>query len=748
VARRVLLGLMLFFGPAFLMSCSELEHAADRLGIGTHRENMLDQAAPVGGSINEPAPGAASEQAETIPPAASEEPSPKESVELGTGKFFNPPQPVHQEKMTATKDGLVLNFVDADVRDVVRSVMGQTLKLSYVIDPAVKGLVTMQTTEPIPMKKVLPTLEATLALSGIAIVKNDDLYRVVASDAAARGPVVPSLRPRPGGTHDAYGVQIVPLRYVSATEMQKILEPMTRKDGVLRVDTASNLLLLAGTADERQAMSDVVRIFDVNRLAGMSFALVPLKYSETSAVVADLDKVFGESGPVDMGGALRFLPLERMNAVLAVSANPNYLARAREWIARLDVGSPSKDRRTYIYHVQHALAVDLASVLSKIFGAKVDYVESQRVDTSSSGLSQSLVQPVTGRSAGRSAGRSQPESLIQAQPASRAGAATPAGRTTRSGSIAALARNDAADTTRPAEADGIRIIADDTNNSIVVLATPNEFREIEDVLKRMDVTPLQVLIEATIAEVRLDDQLRYGVKWFLESGRASFTLSDIATGAVQSTFPGFSFLFAGSKTRVILDALDSVTDINVISSPQLMVLDNHTADLLVGDQVPVATQSAVSVINPDAPIVNSIEFRDTGVVLRVTPRVNKGGMVNLEIEQEVSDVVPTTTSGIDSPTIRQRRIKSTVAIQSGETVALGGLIRDRRTDVSEGVPFVSHVPVLGALFGSKDNSTEKTELLVLITPRVIHNTEQAREMTNELRDRIDAFKLPKKKKKP
>ncbi len=734
---------MLFFGPAFLMSCSELEHAADRLGLGSHRENMLERAAPVGGSIKEPAPGAVSEQAETIPPAGSEEPSPKESVEVGTGRFFNPPQPVHQEKMTATKDGLVLNFVDADVREVVRSVMGQTLKLSYVIDPAVKGLVTMQTTEPIPMKKVLSTLEATLALSGIAIVRNDDLYRVVASDAAARGPVVPSLRPRPGGTHDAYGVQIVPLRFVSAAEMQKILEPMTRKDGVLRVDTASNLLLLAGTADERQAMSEVVRIFDVDRFAGMSFALVPLKYSETSAVVADLDKMFGESGPVAMGGALRFLPLERMNAVLAVSANPDYLARARKWITRLDVGSPSKDRRTYIYHVQHGLAVDLASVLSKIFGAKVDYVESQQIDAASSGLSQSLIQPV----ARRSAGQSQPQSLLQAQPESRTGAAT-GGRTSRSGSIAALARNGAADTTKPAEADGIRIIANDTNNSIVVLATPNEFREIEDVLKRLDITPLQVLIEATIAEVRLDDELRYGVKWFLESGRASFTLSDVATGAVQSTFPGFSFLFAGSKTRVILDALDSVTDINVISSPQLMVLDNHTADLLVGDQVPVATQSAVSVINPDAPIVNSIEFRDTGVVLRVTPRVNKGGMVNLEIEQEVSDVVPTTTSGIDSPTIRQRRIKSTVAIQSGETVALGGLIRDRRTDVSEGVPFVSHVPVLGALFGSKDNTTEKTELLVLITPRVIHNTEQAREMTNELRNRIDAFKAPTKDGKP
>jgi general secretion pathway protein D len=296
----------------------------------------------------------------------------------------------------------------------------------------------------------------------------------------------------------------------------------------------------------------------------------------------------------------------------------------------------------------------------------------------------------------------------------------------------------------PGRDENIRIIANDTNNSLVILATGTQYRDIEGALKQLDTIPLQVLIEATIAEVRLVDSLKYGVKWFFDTGNTSVTLSDVASGAVNSVFPGFSVLFSSSAdVRVVLDALDEVTDLNVVSSPQLLVVDNRTAELQVGDQVPVATQSAVNTIDPDAPIVNSIEFRDTGVLLKVTPRVNSSGLVNLEIQQEVSDVVETTTSGIDSPTIQQRRIKSWVSVHSGETVALGGLIRDRSTKSTAGVPGLSRIPLLGALFGTHDEGVDRTELLVLITPRVVRNAKQARDITKELRRQIQTLK-PKK----
>ena len=261
---------------------------------------------------------------------------------------------------------------------------------------------------------------------------------------------------------------------------------------------------------------------------------------------------------------------------------------------------------------------------------------------------------------------------------------------------------------------------------------------IEAALIKLDVVPLQVLIEVTIAEVTLTDDLEYGLQWFFRSGNSQFDLSESLTARSFGDFAGFSYLFSTSDARVTLNAIASVTDLKIISSPSLMVLDNQTAEIQVGDQVPVSTQSAVSVSDPDAPIVNSIEYFDTGVILRVTPRVNAGGLVIMELEQEVSDVVETVTSGIDSPTINQRRIKTTVAVQSGETVALGGLIRDDRARSNSGIPLLRDIPVLGKLFSTTIEGAARTELIVLITPRVVRSQFEARQVTEELRRRIRA----------
>jgi len=234
----------------------------------------------------------------------------------------------------------------------------------------------------------------------------------------------------------------------------------------------------------------------------------------------------------------------------------------------------------------------------------------------------------------------------------------------------------------------------------------------------------------------LNDELRYGVEWFLERGDNSAAFSSLESGAIASAFPGFSYLFSATNAQVVINALSAVTDVEIISSPQIMVLDNKTATLQVGDQVPIATQSAVTVTDPDAPLVNTIQFFDTGVILTVTPRVNTGGLVIMEIEQEVSDAVSTTTSGIDSPTIQQRKITSSVAIQSGQTVALGGLIRSTRTESQSGVPILSEIPVVGHLFGVTSDDSDRTELLILITPRAISNRNEAQTVTDELRRRM------------
>jgi general secretion pathway protein D len=256
---------------------------------------------------------------------------------------------------------------------------------------------------------------------------------------------------------------------------------------------------------------------------------------------------------------------------------------------------------------------------------------------------------------------------------------------------------------------------------------------VEATLRKLDLVPLQVLIEATIAEVTLRDQLQYGLQWFFSEGNHSGSLVDVTGASIPTqVLPGFSYLFAATNARVVLNALDSITDVNVISSPSLLVLDNETATLVVGDTVPIRTEEAAT----DTGIVSSFQQLETGIRLTVTPRVNAGGLVILEIVQEVSDAIATTTSGIDSPTIQQRRIETTVAIQSGETIALGGLIKDSKSKGKSGLPILHNLPIIGALFGETSADKLRTELLVVLTPTVVRGVQEAREVTKELRRRM------------
>jgi len=288
---------------------------------------------------------------------------------------------------------------------------------------------------------------------------------------------------------------------------------------------------------------------------------------------------------------------------------------------------------------------------------------------------------------------------------------------------------------------GMKVVPNEESNSLLIFATADEYSLIEKALKRLDVEPIQVLIEASLAEVTLNDELRFGLQWAYESGRGPVTLSSSSSGSIGQQFPGFSYLYTGSKSiQAVLNSLETLTDVNVISSPKLLVLNNHEAQLQVGDQVPVVTQSSVSTVGNNSPIVNSVQMFDTGVILRVTPRVNKNGLVLLDIAQEVSDVVPTTSSNIDSPTIQQRKLSSSVAVHDGETIAMGGLIRDSHSKTRGGVPLLRRIPLLGNLFGSTDNTHNRTELVVLLTPRVIRSRTEATGVMNELREEFRALR--------
>jgi general secretion pathway protein D len=613
---------------------------------------------------------------------------------------------------------ITLDFVNADVRDVVKSVLGDLLKLNYTIDPAVQGTVTLETNRPIGRSAVLPALENALRLAGVAVIEASGEYRVVPIGNAARSGAAsgPAAAATPG-----FGIRIVPLRYVSAADMQRALEPLIPQGGILRIDAARNLLVIAGTEAELSNMLDDIATFDVDYLAGLSFGLFPLKNVNAKTIVGELNHILGEeNSPV--AGLVRLIPIERLNAVLASSIQPRYLDRVEEWIERLDRDGVSSEQQIFVYHVQHGRAADLANVLTKVLHGGEAGASASRGGTGAAG-------------SGRMPGGEKP-----------AEAAAPATAGTAPASASPNPAGDEGVGAQPAGGIGeasLRITADEINNSLLILATQQQYRIIEATLKKLDILPLQVLIEASIAEVTLTDDLQYGMQYYFKTHNNQFTLSTAASGTVGAIFPGFNYIYSsGQNIEVVLQLLKTLTTVRVLSSPTLMVRNNETARLQVGDQVPIATQSAVSTQTTGAPVVNTIEYHDTGIILQVTPRVNAGGLVLLDISQEVSEVAQTTSSSIDSPTIQQRKVTSSVAVSDGDTIALAGLISDSRTDTGSGIPFLKDIPVLGILFGTTDHSVSRTELVALITPHVVASRQAAMDLTEELKRKLPLVAPP------
>jgi general secretion pathway protein D len=581
--------------------------------------------------------------------------------------------------------GITLNFINADVRDVARAVLGDFLGLNYEIGN-VQGTVTIQTSRPLTRAEVLPALETSLGLNGLALVRRGNTYKVmVLADAPRQSGVAGNPRRGEAG----YGVEIVPLRYISAAKMQSLLEPLVPSQAIIHADADRNFLVIEGSGPERSAMIEEVALFDVDWLEGVSFDLLTPRYTDVRNLAKELNVILGDNS---MSAVVRIVPIQRLNAVLAVSRQPRYLAQLKSWVERLDQPGKGSDRRIYVYPVRNGDASDLADVLKHVLfgdtGADID------VKSADDGIDDFHDQPPP--------------------PATQASDRQPAPHAPVTG-----------DTT---------ITVDKNRNALVIYTTPQQYAEFEAALRQLDVAPVQVQLEAAIAEVSLIDGLQYGVQYFYQpSDSHQLVLSNSKDANIVASFPGFSYMFTeGTNIRVILSALSNVTHVEVVSSPEVMVLNKRTATLQVGQQVPIATAQAVSVAAGAAPFVNTIEYHPTGVILKVTPSVDQSGMVTMTISQEVSNVSDS-TSPLDSPTFEQRRIRSTVAVHDNETVALGGLISHSKTSGSDGIPFLSEIPVLGALFGTKKESGNRTELMVLITPHVIADLGAARAITEELR---------------
>ena len=595
-------------------------------------------------------------------------------ISLGSGDFIKS----DSSKKSARKGDITLNYQNADVREVIKGIVGDILQRNYFIDANVRGEVTLRTSRPIRKEALIPTLEAILRLQKAVLIRNNDLYQIVpeTTDILGSAPSSQSL-----SANDGYQILISPLKYIAATEMHKLLEPIKSRSSKIDVDEARNLLILAGTQAELANMQQTISTFDVNQLKGMSVGVFHLKTVDSKTMIGDLENIFGDTSDGPIAGLMRFVPIERLNALLVITPQSVYLKEVSEWVERLDVTSEGSGAGLQVYKVQNGKATVLSGLLSSLFAQ----------DTSRKKAASQNTTNVTG----------------------------PAG---------AKPDNTATNKDTNVNIGNISIVADEENNLLIIRATPSDYSRIEQALVKLDVLPRQVLVEVSIVEVSLDESLEYGIQWFLQNGRASANF----TGSVPSGGFSYSLLDKAGAIKALLGTLASESKANVISSPSLMVLDNRTATIRVGDQVPIRTSETTNTSSGSSALVTStIQYRDTGIILKVKPRVNSGGMVLMEVSQEVSDVSQVAAGGVPSPTIETRSIDTHIAVQSGDTIVLGGLIKERKDKTNSGIPILRSLPLIGKLFQGTSNSTKRTELVVMITPSTVSNSSEANEVTRE-----------------
>ncbi len=632
----------------------------------------------------------------------------------GTSTFINE-DAASRRRSTVSEDGeIVLNFEGESLQSVVHTILGEVLQETFVIGPGVSGQVTFSTSKPVSREQLMPILELLLRWNGAAMVFTEGRYHILPVSEAIRGNLVPRLSREAQAM--GYEVQVVPLKYISATEMAKILEPYARGDAIVRVDPLRSMLFLAGTREELANYQQTVDIFDVDWLAGMSVGIYPLHTVDVESITMELTAIFGMEAESPLAGMFRFVPLERLASILVITPQEAYLTKAAEWIEKLDRGAAGSGVQLYVYRVKNLEATVLADYLSQLFGGQST---SPRQDSSRGTLAPGLQEAQRSSISNFNTNR---------QSANDRG--VDSNRST--GSVVSTEEGD------------IRITSVLETNSLLIQSTQSQYASIQAAIERIDQEPLQVLIESQVLDVELNEDLAFGVNWFLTNNPDLIPagagnplgryIDTVEFGGATNLFATISNpISAGSAfVQATITALDSVTDVRSLAAPSLLVRNNATATITVGTQVPVQS-SSISTGNSN--VISSAQYVSTGVTLTVTPRINPGGLVYMDITQEVSrpgardpDV---STSG--NPPINNKSVSSQVAVQSGQTIFLGGLISEQSSKGRTGVPYLNRIPGIGRLFGSTTHNTFRSETVVMITPTVIENTSDLKAVSDDIR---------------
>jgi general secretion pathway protein D len=719
------------------------------------------------GSATAPQP-APTQPSEAAPQTETPVPPPTQGQAPQASPAPTPPQRRLLPSPTVPSGGMVsLNFNRADLIEIVH-IIAQHLRLTYTIDPEVKGTVTINSAEPLRSEDLLPIFHQILRMNGAVAVRTGNIYRIMPiKDGKGLA------RPMGQSKEDSFALQIVPVRFFSVAEMKKLLTPFLQPGGEIVDYPRGNFLIITDLPSNIQRLMEIADLIDVQVFAGTRMEIYQPKVASAEELAQEMTKVmqsFAASSPQSESFTAQFIALPRINQLLVISHSEGAWTYARRWLDRIDVIAEGPGRRIFIYPVENGKAEELANVLNQALGqpstgtrSSSQTLQNLHRSSTSSGTGQSS-QPGTPfgtRSPTGSSSFGYP-GVSTGLPYAQAAVAVPGQPPTSPAPAPAPVTPQPPGVPRPPTPgsqaarpeEQLRIVADPATNSLVVYGTAQEFQNVKNILKELDIVPRQVLLDVLVAEVTLKDNESLGVDYEILANRprSIFGQKFGSAGAMRSLgslFPsggqfgnGVTAIFGNGDVRAVINALASDSRVKILSSPSVLATDNRPARIQVGSEEPIPTGTITAAVGqPSVSSSTTIQYRNTGRIVTIIPQVNSQGLVNLQILAEVSQRGANVTVGTDTfPAFDTRQAETTAVVQDGDTLAIGGIIADNRSRSRVGVPYLMDLPVIGRLFGTTSDSVDRTELVMLITPHVIRNREQAQQVTDDFKKSLSTVR--------
>jgi general secretion pathway protein D len=623
--------------------------------------------------------------------------------------------------------GVVFNFDNADLYEVIR-VMAEILKINYIVDPKVRGVVNIHTVGQIPSEDVFPIFQSILRLNGATAVKKGNVYEIVPFGDAKKSyvPFSTTRDPAKLAAEERYTTQIIIVRYIPVAEVSKLIKPFLSDGADIIEHPPHNILIINDLASNVRKSLDIINLFDVDLFADMKVRIYPVLNADVTEIAKEMERIFASfeiSTKSGRGVGITFTPVTRINSLLVISSIPNIFERVEAWLRELDK-TPAEGTKlsVFVYYVQNGKAKDLADVLKQIFVATKEKKPEFRERVVTPEPTPRGVRPTT---------------PAPSAPPKEEAAAVPEGE--------------------------INIVVDEANNALVIRAFQRDYRAILETIRKLDIYPKQVLIEVMVAEITLDDTTQFGIEWsrFLSSQPPN--AQEVVLGARPPADPfsaaltaigiRYSIVELGGRVSAAIRAAATRGRLKVISSPHILASNNKEAKIQIGSSQPILTSTysgTTGVAGAAGVIEGTIEYKDIGIILTVTPRISDGGLVSMEISVEDSTVDTTTLGTLPSvPVFGKRTAKTVLSITEGQAIVIGGLIQDSKNVTKSGIPLLSRIPLLGALFGQHEYITGKTELILLMTPHIITDQLQSDTVTREFKEKVEGIRkeLEKKEKK-